>query len=40
MHQDAPVNLAAICVTVGIKVPKQLDPNNPQRYQISLSVPN
>lgn len=40
VHQDAPVSLAAICFTTGIRSVEQLDPNKSLRYQISKSVPN
>lgn len=40
VHQDAPFNLAVICLTTGIRSVEQLDSNNPLRYPISTSVPN
>lgn len=40
VHQDAPVSLAAICFTTGIRSVEQLDSNKSLKYQISPSVPN
>lgn len=40
VHQDAPVSLAAICFTTGIRSVEQLYSNKSLGYQISMSVPN